>query len=56
MEGSCRDVPEIHMDDQERSVINELFTRIGICMNNALDHQTIGQLVRQMYGERPSEG
>ncbi|HXA20111.1 MAG TPA: YhjD/YihY/BrkB family envelope integrity protein [Thermoanaerobaculia bacterium] len=54
LEGSCRDVPEIHMDDQEHSVINELFTRIGACMNNALEHQTIGQLVRQMYGERPS--
>jgi membrane protein len=56
MEGLCRDVPEIHMDDQERSVISELFGRIGVCMNNALEHQTIGQLVRQMYGERPIEG
>jgi membrane protein len=56
LEGSCRDVPEIHMDDQERSVISELFTRLGACMNNALEHQTIGQLVRQMYGERPIEG
>lgn len=54
LEGSCRDVPEIHMDDQERSVIGELLTRIGACMNNALEHQTIGQLVRQMYGEGPS--
>ncbi len=54
MEGLCRDVPEIHMDDQERSVISELFGRIGVCMNNALEHQSIGQLVRQMYGERPS--
>ncbi len=55
VEGSCRDIPEIHMDDQERSVINELFGRIGVCMNNALEHQTIGQLVRQLYGERPIE-
>src|SRR5258706_236823 len=40
VEGLCRDVPEIHVDDLERSVIGELFTRIGTCMNNALDHLT----------------
>jgi membrane protein len=54
VEGLCRDVPEIHMDETERAVIGELFTRIGTCMNNALEHLTIGQLVRQLYGERPN--
>jgi len=54
VEGLRRDVPEIHMDDHERAVIGELFTRIGACMNNALEHLTVGQLVRQLYGERPN--
>jgi membrane protein len=54
VEGLRRDVPEIHMDDHERAVIGELFARLGTCMNNALEHLTIGQLVRQLYGERPN--
>jgi hypothetical protein len=33
-------------------VIGTLFTKLGTCMNNALDHQTIGQLVRELYGNR----
>jgi membrane protein len=52
VEGLRRDVPEIHMDDNERTVIGDLFTKLTSCMNNALDHLTIGQLVRQLYGER----
>jgi membrane protein len=54
-EGLHRDVPEISTDDYERPVISDLLTRFGACMNNALDHLTIGQLVRQLYGERPSD-
>jgi len=52
VEGLKRDIPEIHMDDNERMVIGELFTKLSTCMNNALDHHTIGQLVRELYGER----
>jgi DNA-binding IscR family transcriptional regulator len=52
VEGLKRDVPEIHMEDNERTVIGTLFTKLGTCMNNALDHQTIGQLVRELYGNR----
>ena len=54
VEGLRRDVPEIHMDDHERAIIGELFTKLGACMNSALEHLTIGQLVRQLYGERPA--
>ena len=53
VEGLRRDVPEIRMDDTEWSVINELFKRLADSMNNALDHLSVGQLVRQLYGERP---
>jgi membrane protein len=52
VEGLRRDVPEIHMDDRERAVIGDLFTKLTACMNNALDHHTIGALVRDLYGER----
>lgn len=53
IEGVRREVPEIHLDDYERPVIADIFELLGTCMNNALDHLTIGQLVRQLYGERP---
>jgi membrane protein len=53
VEGVCRDVPESQINDYERPVIGDLFARLGTCMNNALDHLTIGQLVRQLYGEPP---
>jgi DNA-binding IscR family transcriptional regulator len=52
IEGVRREMPEIHMDDHERAVIGELFARLGTCFTNALDHQTIGQLVLALYGER----
>ena len=45
VEGLRRDVPEIHMDDHERTTIGDLFTKLTACMDNALDHHTIGQLV-----------
>jgi DNA-binding IscR family transcriptional regulator len=52
IEGVRRDVPEIHLDDYERPVILSIFERLGSCMNNALEHLTIGALVKQLYGER----
>lgn len=55
VEGVRRDVPESQSNDYERPVIGDLFARLGTCMNNALDHLTIGQLVRQLYGERPAD-
>src|SRR5438067_4386712 len=52
VEGLRRDVPDIHVDDRERSLVGELFTKLTACMNSALDHHTIGALVRDLYGER----
>jgi membrane protein len=52
VEGIRRDIPEIHVDDRERLVIDDLFVRLGSCMSNALEHLTIGKLVRELYGER----
>jgi membrane protein len=52
VEGLRREVPEIHLDDRERAAIDALFARLGTCLSNALDRQTIGQLVRDLYGQR----
>jgi len=38
VEGLRRDVPEIHMEDDERTLIGDLFAKLSTCMNNALDH------------------
>jgi membrane protein len=55
IEGRRREMPEIHMDDRERATISTLFARLGTCFSNALDHQTIGQLVRELYGQRAEQ-
>ena len=52
IEGLRREVPEIHMDDRERGAIVDLFARLGASLSNALDHKTIGQIVRELYGQR----
>jgi Predicted membrane protein len=52
IEGLRREVPEIHVEDRERAAIGDLFARLGTSLSNALDHQTIGQLVRELYGVR----
>ncbi|MEA2162423.1 MAG: rane protein [Thermoanaerobaculia bacterium] len=52
VEAVRREMPEIHLDDRERAVIGDLFTQLGTCLSSALDHRTIGQLVRNLYGER----
>ncbi len=55
VEGLHRDVPDLPAGDDKRSVISDLFTRLDTSMNNALDHRTIGQLVRQLHGEATIE-
>ncbi|HXH37250.1 MAG TPA: YhjD/YihY/BrkB family envelope integrity protein [Thermoanaerobaculia bacterium] len=54
-EGLRREVPEINVDDYEHPVIGDLFARLSTSMSNALDHLTVGQLVRQLYGEKPAD-
>ena len=41
--------------DTAAATKKDLFTRLGTCMDNALDHLTIGQLVHDLYGERAIE-
>jgi len=49
MEGVLRPLPDIGPDDRERAVIGRLFQRLNQCTTEALDHMTIGRLVREMY-------
>jgi membrane protein len=52
VEGPRREMPEIQAETPERAAIGDLFARLGTCFSNALDHKTIGQLVRELYGQR----
>jgi hypothetical protein len=52
IEGRRHELPDIQMNDPARATIGDLFTRLTQSLNNALDHQTVGQLVRELYGQR----
>ena len=52
VEGAKRDLPELEADSEERRVITALMDRLNICLTSALDHTTIGYLVRQLYSPR----
>lgn len=50
-EGWHRSVPDIAAGDEHRAV-GDLFARLIDCTHDALDHLSIGALVRKLYGER----
>jgi membrane protein len=52
MEGGQRSLPDLSPDDPERAAIASLFNRLTECTKNALDHLSVGQLVRQLYAPR----
>lgn len=52
MEGVMRLLPDIGPDDHERKVIGQVFTTLNQCTANALDHLSIGRLVRDLYSPR----
>src|SRR6185436_4027464 len=52
IEGSQRLIPELGPEDRERTVIAELFDRLGAATTTALSRQTIGQLARELYAPR----
>jgi membrane protein len=52
IEGVRSELPEMHMDDRERALIGDLFVQLSACLSNALEHRTIGHLVRDLYGQR----
>lgn len=49
MEGVSRHLPQSGAQDEERAVIGELFDRVNSCTASALDHMSIGRLVRELY-------
>lgn len=52
MEGVQRVVPDLGPDDAERVAIGEMFQRLNACTADALDRQTVGRLVRELYSPR----
>jgi membrane protein len=52
IEGLRHELPESNTDDRARATIDDLFARLTTSLSNALDHRTIGQLVRELYGQR----
>jgi len=50
-EGWHRSVPDIAAGEEHASV-GDLFTRVTACTRDALEHMSIGQVVRRLYGER----
>jgi membrane protein len=49
MEGVQRHLPDTGVDDAERVVVGELFTRVNACNASALDNMSVGRLVRELY-------
>jgi membrane protein len=52
IEGARREMPELERDTEERRMISDLMQRLNVCMTSALDHTTIGQIVRELYSPR----
>jgi membrane protein len=52
MEGVLRLIPNIGVEDRERTAIGELFLNLNNCTTATLDHLTIGRLVRELYSPR----
>jgi DNA-binding IscR family transcriptional regulator len=52
IEGVQRVLPDLGPDDRERKAIGELFSRMADATRSALNHLTIGQLVREWYTPR----
>src|SRR5215212_2021006 len=52
VEGSHRLIPDLGPDDGERTAVGDLFDRLNASTTAALNRQTIGQLVRELYAPR----
>jgi membrane protein len=52
MEGVLRLLPDIGVDDREKTAIGEIFTNLNNCTAASLDHLSVGRLVRQLYSPR----
>jgi membrane protein len=52
VEGSSRLVPDLGADDRERGLVTDLFGRLQASTTAALNRQTVGQMVRDLYAPR----
>lgn len=52
VEGEHRAIPSIRIEERERVLVQDLFNRMQDCLGNALVNVSVGQLVRDLYGQR----
>ena len=52
VEGEHRAIPGIRVEERERVMVQDLFNQMQDCLSNALVSVSVGQLVRDLYGER----
>ena len=52
VEGDHRGIPGIRVEERERVMVQDLFNQMQDCLGNALVNVSVGQLVRDLYGER----
>jgi membrane protein len=52
VEGSHRLMPDVTPDDRERTAIGEVIEKVNACTVVALEHLSIGQLMRSLYSPR----
>lgn len=52
MEGGRREIPQASVADPTRDAVGRIFLTVKGCMHQALERETIGQLVTELYGPR----
>jgi DNA-binding IscR family transcriptional regulator len=52
VEGSHRLMPDVTPDDRERTAIGEVIEKVNACTVVALEHLSVGQLMRSLYSPR----
>ncbi len=51
IEGGDREIPDSEDVDPVRQVVGKLFASLDACTEGALQNQTVGSIVRELYGE-----
>jgi membrane protein len=53
IEGGDREIPAPEETDPAKELVSKLFTTLDACTEGALENQTVGTLVRDLYGLEP---
>ena len=52
VEGDHRAIPNLRVEEREWVLVGDLFTRMQDCLATSLVNVTVGQMVRDLYGQR----